>query len=239
MDRDKQSARCFWAFATRTCNGMKMSYCASCTPSYCPLSRSESADGSYLQYHVFFACFVFPHRTGVSPPWPGSSIMTIGRSRPALPVVDHFVLAAPAFRGRLCCNLQQRQQRVLHILCIGRIEVHTRRSLNPATGARANSCGFTFALIQKPYVRFAGQIARRAPLDERVVSADLRSHPLEHRVQFTSSISTTTRSGLLNANCLFSADDLILPSRGCSWTQARRHRHDLADRSQADLTYAQ
>ncbi len=163
-----KSARCFWAFATRTCNGMKMSSLRVMYTFILPSSLDQRAQtASYLQYHVFSRVLYFPTAPESSPPWPGR-IMTIGRSRPALPVVGPLCAGGTCFRGRLCCNPPAAPA------AGPAYPVHwpdrgpsPDASLNPATGARANSCGFTFCFNSKPYVRFAGQLPDARRLDER------------------------------------------------------------------------
>ena len=125
-----KSARCFWALL-RALKRNEDVFIARHIHLHIALFLDQRAQtASYLQYHVFSRVLYFPTARS-SPPWPGSSIMTIGRSRPALPGCGPLCAGGTCFRVAFVVILQQRQQRVLHILCIGRIEVHHQTLFKP------------------------------------------------------------------------------------------------------------
>ena len=80
----------------------------------------------------------------------------------------------------------------------------TRRSLKPATGASAKSCGFTFCFSSNTMRTVCGSnCPTRADLMYGSSGRICVPIPFSTEFKLTPSISTTTRSGLLRANCLY------------------------------------
>ncbi|GDB48648.1 hypothetical protein HmCmsJML188_02698 [Escherichia coli] len=144
MDRDKQVSALFLGFCYAHLQRNEDVFIARHVHLHIALFLDQRAQtASYLQYHVFFACFVFPHRTGV--------FATVARVKHndnrTIPPCFTRLWTTLCWRHLLfevafVVILQQRQQRVLHILCIGRIEVHHQTLFKPGDRRKGKQLRF-------------------------------------------------------------------------------------------------
>ncbi len=123
---------------------------------------------------VFFTCFVFAYRAGVFAACPGSSIMTMGRSRrftglrPTLLRRRHLFI-----RSRLYCSLPAAPAADPAYPAHWQDKIPSpRRSLKPATGASANSCSRVLFLAQDH--THSLRIRNCLPLPDLIYGSSLR-----------------------------------------------------------------
>ncbi len=127
------------------------------------------------------------------------------------PVAPGFARLRPALRRRhlplqiaFVVILEQRQQRILNIGSVGGVEIHHQTLFKAGHRREGKQLRLNVLLEFEDHAHgLRIKLAHPGGLNKGIVSADLPPMPFSTEFRLTPSRSTTTRSGLLRANCRY------------------------------------